>query len=94
MWQAGFDATARLPKIKTGGLIVFRIGYRFEVDINPGVGNEMYVYDDSIAALDPNDPVDKPVIEAAARAQRDAWRAAAKGTVFNNYITAGMEYYY
>ncbi len=94
VWQAGFDVTARLPKLKTGGLIVFKLGYRFEVDVNPNVGREMYVYDPAIAALDPTDPGDRTTIENAARAQRDAWRAAVGGTVFNNYISAGMEYFY
>ncbi len=94
VWQAGFDVTARLPKLKTGGLIVFKLGYRFEVDINPNVGSEMYVYDNALDGLDPTDTGDRAIIEAAAQSQRNAWRDAVGGTVFNNYISAGMEYYY
>jgi hypothetical protein len=44
IWQTGFDALCRLPILKTSGRIVFRLGYRFECNVNDGVNRKMYKY--------------------------------------------------
>ncbi len=89
IWQTGFDAVCRLPVLKTGGYMVFRFGYRFECNINDGINSRVYTYDETlgITATDAD-------IAAAAAAQLSAWKHEATGTVFNNYISAGFEYYY
>lgn len=53
IWQTGFDALCRLPILKTSGRIVFRLGYRFECNINPDVNEPMYTYigDDAYASI-------------------------------------------
>lgn len=86
--QTGFDVNCRLPILKTGGLIVFKLGYRFEMIKNPGVNAELYAYDPSLVGLDDD------AIRAAAAAKLESWREAASGTEYNNYVTAGMEYFY
>jgi len=85
IWQTGFDATCRLPVLKTGGYMVFRFGYRFEANMNGGVNEQVYVFD---AAADDDNYRD------IAAAQLSAWRDQAIGTIFNNYISAGFEYFY
>jgi len=85
IWQTGFDATCRLPVLKTGGYMVFRFGYRFEANLNEGVNENLYIYDP--------DADDSNYVQKAA-SQLSDWREAATGTVFNNYISAGFEYYY
>jgi hypothetical protein len=31
IWQTGFDVACRLPILKTGGHMLFKFGYRFEM---------------------------------------------------------------
>jgi len=38
--------------------------------------------------------VSEEAIDAAAEAQLEAWKDKATGTVFNNYISAGFEYFF
>lgn len=85
VWQAGFDALCRLPVLKTGGYMVFKLGYRFECDMNGGINSEVYRYD--VTATE-------STWAAVADAQLASWRAAAKGIAFNNYISAGFEYFF
>jgi len=98
IWQTGFDVTCRLPVLKSGGYMVFRFGYRFECNLNDGINSAVYSYDPSVdfGVSDSTDLTDaqKAAVDAAAKQQLDAWRAAATGTVFNNYLTAGFEYFF
>jgi len=93
IWQTGFDVTCRLPVLKSGGYMVFRLGYRFEVNINPDVNRQVYTYDESL--IDANgDRVSEELIDAAAADQLEDWKDKATGTVYNNYISVGFEYFF
>ncbi len=92
IWQTGFDALCRLPILKTGGYIVFRLGYRFEYLTYPGINEQVY-YFDSGNFVDPDNPTDAE-LEAATKAQHDAWVEGLGNPVMNNYIRAGFEYHY
>jgi hypothetical protein len=100
IWQTGFDATCRLPILKTGGSIVFRFGYRFECNMNDGVNNPVYRSGDSSLTYGTDAEGELVItstdaeIKAAAENQLMAWRENAKGISFNNIISAGFEYYY
>jgi len=107
IWQTGFDATCRLPVLKTGGYMVFRFAYRFEANMNEGINKKLYQYQSGYNPTpfaDPDNPTEAEKIlrdaELTAYAtpiatqQLTEWREAAIGTVFNNYISAGFEYYY
>ncbi len=87
--QLGFDANCRLPVLKSGGYMVFKLSYRFEVNINGDVGTQIYSYDDSLTSSSTD-----AVIQAVAERQLAVWRASAKGTEFNNYVSVGFEFFY
>lgn len=93
IWQTGLDISCRLPVLKTGGHMVFRFGYRFEININPGVRERVYTFDKTLVD---SEGVREPdaVLDAAARNQLKSWRDQAKGTIYNNYISAGFEYFF
>ncbi len=93
IWQTGFDITCRLPVLKTGGYMVFRLGYRFEYNINPGINREIYTYDSSLVNAD-GSLADDEVIQAAAARQLSEWKDQATGKRYNNYIRLGMEYFF
>lgn len=88
IWQAGFTLSCRLPVLKTGGYMLFKLGYRFEMNINPNVTSEIYEHDSSLVGKTDTE------IKAAADSKLEKWREDAKGTVYNNYIRAGFEYYF
>jgi hypothetical protein len=88
IWQTGFDVACRLPVLKTGGHMLFKLGYRFEMNVNPYVTSEIYSHDKSLEGADDD------TIKAAAAKKLADWREAASGTVFNNYISAGFHYFY
>ncbi len=87
IWQTGFDVLCRLPVLKTGGQIVFKMGYRFEYNINSGINSQLWKYHGSTT-------IDDSTYEAKKAAQLEAWREEAKGTVVNHYISAGFEVFY
>jgi len=93
VWQTGFDVICRLPVLKTGGYMVFRLGYRFEINVNPWINEQVYTYDENLVNAD-GTLVDDATIKAAAREQLEVWRENATGQRYNNYISAGMEYYF
>lgn len=99
IWQTGFDVLCRLPILKTYGQIVFKLGYRFECNINSGINNEIYKYYNlnsdgkSYDATTLSDS-DKAKLDAEAAKQYAAWRDAATGMQINNYISAGFEFLY
>lgn len=88
IWQTGFDIACRLPVLKTGGHMLFKLGYRFEMNINPNVTTEIYSHDDSLEGAD------DATIKAAAQKKLADWREDASGTIFNNYISAGFQYFF
>lgn len=92
IWQTGFDALCRLPVLKTGGYIVFRLGYRFEYQTYPNIDDQVYRYN-AAAFVDPNAPTEAEK-DAEAKAQLDAWVEGLGNPVMNNYIRAGFEYHY
>jgi hypothetical protein len=88
IWQTGFDIACRLPVLKTGGYMLFKFGYRFEMNINPDVTSEIYKHDESLEGADDE------TIKAAAEKKLAKWREDAAGTVCNNYISAGFQYFF
>lgn len=93
VWQAGFDVVCRLPVLKSGGYMVFKLGYRFEANLNKDVGkrgNNIYSYSESL----PENPTESD-LKNEAESQLKKWRDRVSGTAeFNNYISAGFEYFY
>lgn len=88
IWQFGFDANCRLPVLKSGGYMVFRLSYRFEADRNADVGTGIFT--NTIPG-----ETDEAVIRQEAENQLAAWRNRVSGTTeFNNYISVGFEYFY
>lgn len=95
--QTGFNALCRLPVLKTGGYMVFKLGYRFEIDINPGVSKSIYTYagnDYGVEDANKLNDADKAAVDAEAALQYETWLKNAKGTEIRNCITAGFEYYF
>lgn len=89
VWQTGFEALCRLPILKTGGYIVFRLGYRLEYLTNPGIDGQIYRYDETLGT----DPTDAE-LAASAEAQYESWIDELGNPILNNYIRAGFEYHY
>lgn len=96
IWQTGFNALCRLPVLKSGGYMVFRFGYRLECNINENIDKTLYSYDTVNLVYNAEGEVTSSdaVIRSLARSQLSAWRDAAKGINFNNFISAGFEYFY
>jgi len=92
VWQTGFDALCRLPILKTGGYIVFRLGYRFEYLTYPNIDDQIYYFDEGNFAV-PSSPTDAE-IDAAVASQLQYWVDNLGNPVINNYIRAGFEYHY
>lgn len=89
VWQAGFDATCRLPLLKSGGYMTFKFSYRFEANLNKNVNTSIYSYDESLENATDDE------IRNSANSQLAAWQDKVSGTTeFNNYISVGFEYFY
>lgn len=84
-WQTGFDALCRLPVLKTRGFMVFKASWRFEYVANAGVGAVVYTKGSSTTEADALNE---------GREQLKAWKEGACTNTFNNYISAGFEYYF
>lgn len=89
IWQTGFDIQTKLPVLKTGGYMLFKIGYRFEYNINSGINTQVYSYDPNL----PETPTEAE-IDASAEAQLQKWRNEATGSKVNNFISVGFEYFF
>lgn len=83
--QTGFDINCRLPVLKTGGYMVFKLGYTLELDCNSGVSNQMY-YSDATATEDN--------WKTIADTQYNAWLDGLGGKDVHNYIRLGFEYFF
>ena len=103
IWQTGFDVLCRLPILRTYGQVVFKLGYRFECNINSGINKPIYKYYDlngdgkSYDATSDNSKLtdaQKATLDAEAAKQYAAWLNAATGMKINNYISVGFEFLY
>ena len=74
--------------------MLFKFGYVFEANINPGVGQNIYKatnktwYTQSVA------DIGEAAIQAEAAEQLADWRAKAIGKQFNHYIRLSAEFAY
>ena len=94
--QLALDVSCHLPIIKSGGSMLFKIGYVFEANINPGVRKNVYKatqtdwYGKTLSQISGG--------EAAIRKEADkqlaAWRRQAIGKQFNHYIRLSAEIAY
>lgn len=100
--QLALDVSCHLPIIKSGGYMLFKFGYIFEANINPGVGKNIYSatkpgwYDKKIEDITDDDGnIGDVAIRKEAAKQLDDWRATkAKGKQFNHYIRLSAEIAY
>jgi len=88
IWQTGFDALCRLPVLKSSGQIVFRMGYRFECNLNEGINSEIYTYDGSLVGK-----TDAEILAAGVN-KLAAWQESVKGRSFTNLFNFGFEYFF
>ena len=92
--QLALDVSCHLPIVKSGGYMLFKFGYVFEANINPGVGQNIYKatnktwYTQSVA------DIGEAAIQAEADRQLADWRAKAIGKQFNHYIRLSAEFAY
>ena len=96
--QLALDVGCHLPIIKSGGSMLFKIGYVFEANINPGVRRNIYSPVDEMKGWNEKDIKDIPngeheIRKEAARQLAD-WRAKAIGKQFNHYIRLSAEIAY
>lgn len=101
--QLAFDISCHLPIVKSGGYMLFKLGYVFEANINPGVRRDIYRPNDLTRGWhekDVKDIVDKDgnegehAIRKEAARQLDEWRKGAIGKQFNHYIRLSAEVAY
>ena len=94
--QLALDVSCHLPIIKSGGYMLFKFGYVFEANINPGVGRNIYSPNHTTAGWDKKSIAE--IGEAAIRQEADRqlaeWRKNAIGKQFNHYIRLSAEVAY
>lgn len=85
--QLGIDVSLRWPILKSGGYMLFKLGYVFEANINPGVTRDIYTPPGTA-------PATNAAYQAEAERQLSDWRQKARGKEFNHYlrITAAIMY--
>ena len=94
--QLAFDISCHLPIVKSGGYMLFKLGYVFEANINPGVRRNIYSPNGRTKGWDSKSITDigeAKIREEAAR-QLDEWRKGAIGRQFNHYIRLSAEVAY
>lgn len=89
--QLGLDVSCHLPIVKSGGYMLFKIGYVFEANINPGVNSNIYKPKWNEETIK---NVHDDVIRKEADAQLRDWRARARSKQFNHYIRLSAEVAY
>ena len=97
--QLAFDVSCHLPIIKSGGYMLFKLGYVFEANINPGVRRNIY---SPVATMNGWDKksienmsaAEIQVVEKKAAEQLADWRRDAIGKQFNHYIRLSAEIAY
>lgn len=104
--QLGFDLSCYFPILKSGGKIIFKAGYIFEANINPGVSNGIYSPNaafkdwnsktlEELAAQEGTTVQDiKNRIHNEAARQLELWRSQAVGRQFNHYIRISIRVAY
>ncbi|MGP1432222.1 MAG: hypothetical protein ACTTJ4_07910 [Treponema sp.] len=94
--QLAFDVSCHLPIVKSGGYMLFKLGYVFETNINPGVRNNVYLPSDTSKGWANKSIADigEAEIRKEAARQLENWRANAKGKQFNHYIRLSAEVAY
>ena len=97
--QLALDVSCHLPIIKSGGYMLFKLGYVFEANINPGVRRNIYSPVDSMSGWDKKkiEKMTSAEIQAVkdkADRQLADWRAKAIGKQFNHYIRLSAEVAY
>ena len=94
--QLALDITCHLPIIKSGGYMLFKFGYVFEANINPGVGRNIYSPNDTTKGWDKKSiaEIGETAIRKEADKQLADWRRKAIGKQFNHYIRLSAEVAY
>ena len=101
--QLALDVSCNLPILKSGGYMLFKIGYVFEANINPGVRKNVYSPNDRTKGwyeknmkdiVDRDGNVGEAAIRKEAARQLDDWRKGAIGKQFNHYIRLSAEVAY
>lgn len=94
--QLALDISCHLPILKSGGYMLFKFGYVFEANINPGVRRNIYSPNSTTTGWDKKSIAE--IGEAAIRQEADRqladWRAKAIGKQFNHYIRLSAEFAY
>lgn len=95
--QTGIQVLCKLPVLKTGGYMAFKFGYRFELDINPGVSKSIYTYggkDYDVKDATKLTEGDAQEVDERAKAQYEAWINNLGGKQIHNYLSLGFEYFF
>ena len=99
--QLALDVSCHLPIIKSGGYMLFKFGYVFEANINPGVGQNIYKatqkgwYGKKLNEIvDKDGNTGEAAIRKEAAEQLADWRRKAIGKQFNHYIRLSAEFAY
>ena len=79
--------------------MLFKFGYIFEANINPGVRKNIYKADDTMKGWDEKliekmTAAEIQAVEKKAAEQLDQWRREAIGKQFNHYIRLSVEVAY
>lgn len=97
--QLALDISCHLPIVKSGGYMLFKFGYVFEANINPGVRRNIYSPVDSMSGWDKK-KIEKmtaaeiQAVKDKAAEQLADWRKKAIGKQFNHYIRLSAEFAY
>lgn len=105
--QLGFLLSFHLPILKSGGKMLFSLGYTFEADVHSGVGKPIFSpntdffsgwNDKSIEDIAKDKGLSKEEIEAQIMSERDRqldkWRESALQTAFNHYLRMSFKITY
>ena len=99
--QLALDVSCHLPIVKSGGYMLFKFGYVFEANINPGVRRDIYSatkpewYGQKMKDItDTDGNIGEAAIRAEAARQLEQWRKDAIGKQFNHYIRLSAEFAY
>lgn len=104
--QLGLDLSCHFPILKSGGKIIFKIGYVFEADVNPGVRRMIYNAKNSFKNWNEKDIEElavqegktaeeiKEIIYGEASLQLEQWRQRAAGRDFNHYLRLSVRIAY
>ena len=94
--QLALDVSYHLPIAKSGGYMLFKLGYVFEANINPGVGKNIYSPNDTTKGWNKKSiaEIGETAIRKEAARQLDNWRKDAIGKQFNHYIRLSAEVAY